>query len=838
MKISFDHLSKISRSSKKFILIFGLYLIGYINLDWQWTFLLLGVWCYIKINLEQHKKTEKEEREMQSGPNQHHLPSWFLYPDTQRAEWLNLLIARLWPYFGKCLENHLKELAKQPSFVQKLQSHSVKSIHFPRISVGTIPPRIGGIGFHQSTHRDEVILDIDVNYAGDMSIQIEIHFINENLPVLPVSISNLTFAPTKSRLHLKPLLKVTPFFGAVYLSFLEVPEVDFDFDCGAGGLLANAMEFPGVSLLLRHIIRDHVQKSLVYPKYIPLPLIDEDELAELLEKKINARGEVSPLSIIPQGVLSIFVIEAKGLPKKDFKILGQGKSDPYVTMTIMADEDSHSFRSETIANTINPQWKMMVDVPIDCTKTLARDVQLQVFDEDRLGPDDFLGKCTIPAQLLRTALHSHGQYQDIWKKLQLNENDDDNDDNSKDTSDHAMLHCAIGWSELKESPPVPMTSTLDSSQHLHLGVISVYVDSCQNLGGGGGGRRTGRFELPSPKVKVTVCNVVQMTEASQVGTTNPVYEHRMNFLVHDPRADRVEFAVLDDSRPSGRDQVMATLRYPISNLLAKSNLSLSHNVLTLDVNVKDSDCIDSQIIVSMVFRFIHRPKTQGYGSHLDLLDLSKIMQLHKVQASSKEASINSSSLSSSCSQGTPAEEVNVSVISTPKVTSTPLMGNTTEQQQKLHQRRTRSSHCTPSSSPTRRPPQPRKLQTEDYVVVGKIRLSLKYNQRTATLSVIVHRLQNLQKYYQHGPNISTYVKLRLIENILPGRNHRVRHTRQRTTTQRHSFDPVFEETLHYLLPQHELKMRRLEVTVCHEGGILRSRASVLSRYVRIIENVE
>ena len=194
--------------------------------------------------------------------------------------------------------------------MQKLQSHYVRSINFSRISIGQIPPRIDGIGFHQSTHRDEVVLDIDVNFAGDILIQAEINFIDDNLPVLPVSISNLTFAnpTTKSRLHLKPLIKVPPFFGAVYLSFLEVPELDFDLDC--------VMEFPGVSLLLRHLICDHVQESLVYPKSLPLPLINEEELTELLEKKISSRGQVWP--IIPQGVLSIFVIEAKGLPKKDF----------------------------------------------------------------------------------------------------------------------------------------------------------------------------------------------------------------------------------------------------------------------------------------------------------------------------------------------------------------------------------------------------------------------------------------------------------------------------------------------------------------------------------------
>ena len=746
----FDRHLKISLTSKKFISIIALYLIGYINLEWQWTFLLLCVWCYVQSNLEQHKKAETKMQQQQ-----HHLPSWCLYPDTQRAEWLNLLIAQLWPCFGQCLENHLHLMAKEPSFVQKLQSHCVQSISFSRVSVGKISPRIGGIGFQNATHRDEVILDIEVDYAGDMLVEMEIQLLDDKLPSLPVSISNFTFVATKSRVHLKPLLKGKPFFGALYFSFLDVPEVDFEL----GGLLSKALDFPGISLLLRHIIRDYVQENLVYPRTIPLPLIDENELQELLEKKINAKGEVSPLSILPQGVLSIFVIEAKSLPRKDFKLLpGGGKSDPYVTMTINADDESHRFRSETVPNKVNPQWKMMVDVPINCIKTLQKDVELQVFDEDRVGPDELLGRCALS---VRTAL-LYKQYQDVWEKL-MNVEEADN----KDEKAIPLLHCKVGWSDLKESPPVPLTSTslLEGSQHLHLGVISIYVDSCQNLGGG----RTG-LKLPNAKVKVTVCNIVQMTETSHEASSHPVFEHRMNFMVKDPRSDRVEFAVMDDMR---NGEVLGTVRYPISNLLAKTKLSFSHNVFPLDA-IKGALDSAPQIIVSMAFRYIHRPNTSGFGSHHSLHDLPKILQ--------KEASINSSS----SSQGSPAEEVNVSVISSPKVTSTPLMGNansaSVQQNHHHHHQRsssypTRSSHCTPSSSPTTR--RRRKLP-EVETMIGKIRLSLKYSQRTATLSVIVHRIQNLQKYYQHGPNISTYVKLRLIENILPGRNHRVKHTKQRT----------------------------------------------------------
>ena len=41
----------------------------------------------------------------------------------------------------------------------------------------------------------------------------------------------------------------------------------------------------------------------------------------------------------------------------------------------------------------------------------------QVWDKDVLTEDDFLGHCLVPAQLLRTAVHSYGEVQDVWKVL-------------------------------------------------------------------------------------------------------------------------------------------------------------------------------------------------------------------------------------------------------------------------------------------------------------------------------------------------------------------------------------------------------------------------------------
>ena len=100
--------------------------------------------------------------------------------------------------------------------------------------------------------------------------------------------------------------------GSVTFSLLSTPDVDFDL-----GGLANVLDIPGISLLLRHIVQDQLEQTVVFPNSFTLSLLPEDELHELIRQKINNRGERSPLSL-PKGVLNLRLIEAKGLKSSDF----------------------------------------------------------------------------------------------------------------------------------------------------------------------------------------------------------------------------------------------------------------------------------------------------------------------------------------------------------------------------------------------------------------------------------------------------------------------------------------------------------------------------------------
>jgi Ca2+-dependent lipid-binding protein len=69
-----------------------------------------------------------------------------------------------------------------------------------------------------------------------------------------------------------------------------------------------------------------------------------------LAEDVNAR---ETCAMKPQGVIRICAIEARNLMKKDVGVLGMGKSDPYVILSVGAQ----SFKSKTINNTVNPKWE-------------------------------------------------------------------------------------------------------------------------------------------------------------------------------------------------------------------------------------------------------------------------------------------------------------------------------------------------------------------------------------------------------------------------------------------------------------------------------------------------
>merc|ERR1719221_371263 len=92
-------------------------------------------------------------------------------------------------------------------------------------------------------------------------------------------------------------------------------------------------------------------------------------------------------------MLSVRIIAAYDLVNTDSGIFGD-VSDPYVTIRLGSQDDKQKKRTATINNNLNPVWNT---TPFLFPVSQENDsLQLEVYDEDMLTSDDFLGRLTIP----------------------------------------------------------------------------------------------------------------------------------------------------------------------------------------------------------------------------------------------------------------------------------------------------------------------------------------------------------------------------------------------------------------------------------------------------------
>ncbi len=633
------------------------------------------------------------------------------------------------------------------------------------------------------------------------------------------------------RLHLRPLLRDVPFVGGVTVSFLQVPDIDFDL-----GGVANVLDLPGLGILLRHVIHDQLEQIAVVPHSIFISLVT----LEVPRGEGDSQQGAGPVGVslsralsLPSGVLSVMAVEARDLVNTDWRLLGQGKSDPYAIVGLGADGGEHEFRTHVIPDCLDPVWKLLVDLPVDDPATL-QDVSFEVWDRDAGVKDDFLGRCVIPLKVLRTALAT-GETQDVWRKLE--------------EVRKGSFHAEVAWGELKITRPLVSAA---ADEH-HKGVLVVLVDSCQNLLGGG---RSSGLRLPHPYVKLELCGVQQQTE-TVLSSTNPVFAHRMCFLVRDPTADTLRLTVIDE-RHAG--QSIGGLRIDLSDLLERSRLAVNNQQYLLTSRMARGER-SPQVTLSLAFRYIHRPKTTSFGVHRSLEELQEIMQPTKEATPNPAINVtelpdqtesrdkNDQEMSSTVDPLLKDDQVK-SLPTFPHIddesstTTSPIATLEREihasevSRQLLLQSSSPNDPSSPPATTSDQPPEkkrrsspPSRRTPSRLDPRPRVQLSLKYSSADVTLSVVVHKVKNLQET-EHTSLPSPYVKLYALESFsgIGNSSTRLARSKRKTQVRRNKVNPIFEETLHYYMHPDDVRHRRLEVCVCSDGGVL-GRNRVLGRCI-------
>lgn len=345
-----------------------IWFVGWLGLSNAWIIASYAVFMFWKKKRSQREEKWKAMRffsDYENLRNMENLPSWLCFPDVENAEWLNKVIAQMWPFISTMVRDILKNQVEQE--VQKKMPTGVpllKSFKFHEADLGNHPLTIGGIKVYKEHVRsDEIVMDVCLNYAGDLEIKVGFGPITAGITKIQLR--------GKLRVELKPLLPRSPLVGGMTIAFLEVPEFDFDLTN-----LLNVLDFPGISSILHECIEEVIESYMVLPNKITVPFADDPEIQQAL------------LYQPPMGVLQVKIIRGKNLKASDKKLFSKNSSDPYVVCKVA----SHKHKTEVKEDTLDPVWDDTFALFVDTL--VGTEIKFQVLDSDP-GKDDNIGVAKI-----------------------------------------------------------------------------------------------------------------------------------------------------------------------------------------------------------------------------------------------------------------------------------------------------------------------------------------------------------------------------------------------------------------------------------------------------------
>ena len=95
-------------------------------------------------------------------------------------------------------------------------------------------------------------------------------------------------------------------------------------------------------------------------------------------------------------LLKIVVVGSKDLVAMDTNLFTSDSSDPYVKVRFGDIETT----SKVIKQTLNPTWDFHCQLAVPRDARDAGSLEIEVWDEDKMKSDDFLGRINVPVKEL------------------------------------------------------------------------------------------------------------------------------------------------------------------------------------------------------------------------------------------------------------------------------------------------------------------------------------------------------------------------------------------------------------------------------------------------------
>ncbi|GLC59938.1 hypothetical protein PLESTB_001556000 [Pleodorina starrii] len=312
------------------------------------------------------------------------LPSWFNMSQSEKLEWLNQLIMEIWPFVDKGVCDMIKEMTAQvmPGVLKTLPAGMggiVKSIGFKHLTFGDAPFRVESMWVSRD-EKESLVMELSVKWCGDPNITLAIE-IPGGQKLCP-RVMDITFV-AQVRVVLNPLVARIPGFVALMATVPKPPLIKYRLDFGKamGGSMAPAAVTP----VINYFLRDVINKMLVWPQRLVVPVIQETEQDKVEIQKLMRRH---------RGVVRVCVMGARELKPDSW-----GNNDVLVELTT----DSEHYEATSIKRAkpvLGPDgkviehlgetvvWNEYIYLLIQEPKDQL--MLLEMFDIDRLRPTKLL----------------------------------------------------------------------------------------------------------------------------------------------------------------------------------------------------------------------------------------------------------------------------------------------------------------------------------------------------------------------------------------------------------------------------------------------------------------
>jgi hypothetical protein len=332
------------------------------------------------------------------------VPPWVSFQDREKVDWLNTMLAELWPFYDKAIAKAVRD-AVEPLMMQYKPPGLIKAISFKTLTFGDAPFRIENI-WVEDEGEDHVLLEVAFRWAGEANIAIAIDLpAGGDFTRMVPKVTDLRVAGV-ARVRLSPLMGEIPGFGAAVVALRRPPLIHFVLDFGAA--FGGSYSAKAIRLWLDPFIRTTLTSMVVWPNRIVVPMAPE-----------SVTGPIDHLHLRHQGLLVLNIVQAADLPSAD----RNGKSDPFVEVSAQA---TAVHKTRVVKASLDPVWNETLHVLVQEPKTQA--VRVEVFDHDVinvkellqvnilkgardvLGSKTLLGRVSLPVRDFEAGVQSDAWY--------------------------------------------------------------------------------------------------------------------------------------------------------------------------------------------------------------------------------------------------------------------------------------------------------------------------------------------------------------------------------------------------------------------------------------------